>query len=210
MELDFEQLPPQARYELLLSTIAPRPIALITTRSADGIVNAAPFSQFTVLGHDPAILVVAIAAHPEGRLKDTSRNILATGDLVVNLVSERLAEAMNLTCIDAPPNVSEIDLARLAVAPSKTVAPPRIAASPVSLECRLVTSLSFNPQQAIVLCRVVHAHVADAFVLDAARGLIDTPALKLIGVMHGARWYARTSDLFAIDRPHPWGREGAG
>lgn len=209
MEFDFESLPPPARYELLMSTIAPRPIALITTRSAEGIVNAAPFSQFTVLGHNPAILAVAIAAHPEGRMKDTSRNVLATGELVVNMVGEDIAEAMSLTCIDAPADVSEIEVAGLDITPSLEVAPPRIASSPVCLECRLVTTMSFNPHQAIVLARVVHAHVADRFVIDAARGVIDTPALKLVGVMHAARWYARTSDLFAIERPLPWGQRKA-
>lgn len=75
------------------------------------------------------------------------------------------------------------------------------AVSPVALECRLLTSLSFGPNQAIVIGRILQAHVADAFVLDASKCLIDTPSLKLIGAMHGARWYARLSDRFDMERP---------
>ena len=106
--------------------------------------------------------------------------------------------------------MNELDLAHLETTKSTKVSPPRISSSPVSLECRFVTSLSFGPNQAIVLGRVVHAHIDDKFVLDAGRCLIDTPALKLIGGMHGAKWYARTSDLFAMDRPtwEQWNAKG--
>jgi len=201
MQFDFETLPAMDRYELLLSTVAPRPIALITTLDRDGRLNAAPYSLFNVLGHDPPIVAVSVLPHPEHRHKDTGANILATQEFVVNLVSEQLADAMNLTCIDAPPDVNEAGLANLDTVPSSKVAPPRIAASPAALECRMVTSLSFGPNQAIVIGRVLLAHVRDDSVLDANRCLIDTPKLNLIGAMHGARWYTRTSDLFAMDRP---------
>jgi flavin reductase (DIM6/NTAB) family NADH-FMN oxidoreductase RutF len=201
MQFDLDRMAAADRYELLLSTVLPRPIALITTLSADGRLNAAPYSLFNVMGHDPAIVVVGVLPHPEGRRKDTGENILATEEFVVNLVSEPLAKAMNLTCIDAPPDVDELALARLEAVPSVRVKPPRVALSPVAFECRLLTSLSFGPNQALVVGRMMHAHVADEFVLDAKRGLVDTPALKMIGAMHGARWYAKTSDLFAMDRP---------
>lgn len=201
MEFDFNRLPAAERYELLLGTVVPRPIALITTLDAAGKLNAAPYSLFNVMGHEPPIVAVSVLAHPERRLKDTGQNILATDEFVVNLVSEALAEAMNVTCIDAPPGFDEAKLAQLEIAASQTVKPPRIAASPVAFECRLLTSLSFGPNQAIVIARVTHAHVADEFVIDAARGLVDTPKLKLIGAMHGARWYARMSDRFEMERP---------
>ncbi len=201
MQFDLDRMAAADRYELLLSTVVPRPIALITTLSADGRLNAAPYSLFNVMGHDPAIVVVGVLPHLEGRRKDTGENILATDEFVVNLVSEPLAEAMNITCIDAPPDVDELALARLEAVPSVKVKPPRIALSPVAFECRLLTSLSFGPNQALVVGRMMHAHVMDEFVLDAKRGLVDTPALKMIGAMHGARWYAKTSDLFAMDRP---------
>src|SRR5258707_541767 len=201
MQFDLDRMAAADRYELLLSTVVPRPIALITTLSADVRLNAAPYSLFNVMGHDPAIVVVGVLPHLEGRRNDTGENILATDEFVVNLVSEPLAEAMNITFIDAPPDVDELALARLEAVPSVKVKPPRIALSPVAFECRLLTSLSFGPNQALVVGRMMHAHVMDEFVLDAKRGLVDTPALKMIGAMHGARWYAKTSDLFAMDRP---------
>ena len=201
MQFDVESLPAADRYELLLSTVVPRPIALITTLSADGTPNAAPYSLFNLLGRDPPIVAVGVLPHGAGRLKDTGQNILERGEFVVNLVSEQLAEAMNVTCIDAPAGIDELDLARLATSPSTKVSPPRITASPVALECKLVTALSFGPNQATVLGSIVQAHVADEFVSNAATCAVDTLGLKLIGGMHGARWYARTSDLFAMDRP---------
>jgi flavin reductase (DIM6/NTAB) family NADH-FMN oxidoreductase RutF len=201
MEFDFNQLPAAERYELLLGTVVPRPIALITTLDTDGALNAAPYSLFNVMGHEPPIMAVSVLAHPERRMKDTGRNILATEEFVINLVTEELAESMNITCIDAPAGFDELKLAGLETVPSTGVKPPRIAAAPVAFECKLLTSMSFGPHQAIVIGRVTHAHVADAFVLDAARALIDTPALKLIGAMHGARWYARLSDRFDMERP---------
>jgi flavin reductase (DIM6/NTAB) family NADH-FMN oxidoreductase RutF len=210
MQLDFSKLAAASRYELLLGTVVPRPIALITTLAEDGTVNAAPYSLFNVVSHDPPTVMVAVLPHPDGRLKDTAGNILARREFVVNLVPEALAEAMNVACIDAPPGRAELELARVATAPSVKVKPPRVAASPVAFECTLTTSLSFAANQAVVFGQVLSAFVADTFVLDADRGLIDTPALKLIGGMHGARWYTRTSDRFAMERPTwaEWVRQG--
>lgn len=111
LQFNLEQLPASDRYELLLSTVVPRPIDLITTLAADGALNAAPYSLFNVMSHDPPIVAVSILPHADRRLKDTGQNILATGEFVVNLVSEDVASAMNLTCIDAPPGVDELKLA---------------------------------------------------------------------------------------------------
>lgn len=201
MQFDIDTMAPADRYELLLGTIVPRPIALITSLAPDGAINAAPYSLFNVMGHDPAVVVVSVLAHPDGRLKDTANNILATKEFVLNLVSEAVAEAMNITCIDAPPGINELDLAKLQTATSVKVKPPRVATSPVAFECRFLTSISFGPNQAIIAGQVVHAHVEDRFVRDDVRGLVDTPELKLIGGMHGAKWYARLSDRFAMERP---------
>ena len=107
---------------------------------------------------------------------------------------------MNVTCIDAPPGTSELKLAGLETAASTKIKTPRVAASPVAFECRFLTSLSFGSNQAIFIGQMVYGHVADQFVINAERGLIDTPKLKLIGGMHGQKWYARLSDCFAMDR----------
>lgn len=201
MQFDFSNMGPVDRYELLLGAVVPRPIALITTLSAHGSLNAAPYSLFNVVSHDPPIMMVSVLPHPNDRMKDTANNILATKEFVVNLVPEGLAEAMNITCIDAPPGRNELVLAELDTRPSSRIKPPRVASSPVAFECSLVTSVSFGSNQAVIFGEVLNAFVDDALVLDAPRGLIDTPALRLIGGMHGARWYAKTSDRFAMDRP---------
>ena len=133
--------------------------------------------------------------------KDTGRNILAAREFVVNLVSETMAEAMNVTCLDAPANVEELKLAGLGSEPSVKVRPLRIASSPVAFECVLHADVQLSSNQFIAIGRIVQAHVADRFVQDASRLQFDTPGLKLIGAMHAAKWYARTTDRFAMDRP---------
>jgi len=210
VQFDIDKMAAMDRYELLLGTVVPRPIALVTTMSVDGTINAAPYSLFNVMGHDPAVVMLSVLAHPDQRLKDTARNILTTKEFVINLVSEQIAEAMNITCIDAPPGTNELELAKLKTAPSTKVKPPRVSESPVAYECRLLTSLSFGPNQAIIAGQIVHAFVDDRFVRDAPRGVIDTPELNLFGGMHGARWYAKLSDRFAMDRPTwaEWVRQG--
>lgn len=119
----------------------------------------------------------------------------------MSLVSEQLAEAMNIACIDAPPEFSELELAKLQSAPSVAVKPPRVATSPVSYECILETTLSFGKNQLVIFGRILNAHVEDRFVIDAEQALIDTPGLALVDAMHGAKWYSRMSDLFSMDRP---------
>src|ERR1700683_75819 len=210
MQFDIEKMAAMDRYELLLGTVVPRPIALVTTIAPNGGVNAAPYNLFNVMGHDPAAAVISVLAHPDRRLKDTADNILATKEFVLNLVSERLAEAMSITCIDAPPGTNELELAKLQTSPSIKVKPPRVTESPATYECRLLRSLSFGPNQAIIVGQIVHAYVDDRYVRDAERGVIDTPELNLFGAMHGARWYAKLTDRFAMDRPTwaEWGRSG--
>jgi flavin reductase (DIM6/NTAB) family NADH-FMN oxidoreductase RutF len=201
MQFDFQKMAAAARYELLLGTVVPRPIALVTTVTQHGVINAAPYSLFNVIGHAPPTLMISVLPHPDQRLKDTASNILATREFVVNLVSEAIAEPMNTMSIDAPAGTNELKLANLETIASVTIKPPRVAASPVAFECRLLTSLSFGSNQAIVIGQITHAFVADQFVVNADRGLIDTPSVKLIGHMQGAKWYAKTSNRFEMDRP---------
>ncbi len=200
MMFDFATLATPDRYKILGSSVVPRPIAWITTLSADGIINAAPYSFFNVMGSDPPTLAVGMLAGKDG-LKDTPANIVATEEFVVNLVSEAQAEPMNITCIDAPANVDELALAGLTALPSAKVKPPRIAGAPVSFECKTLTCLTTGPNQMIVIGEVLCAHVDDRFVLDAQRCHLDTTAMGLVGRMHGGGWYARTTDLFSLDRP---------
>ena len=210
MQFDIRSMKPMDRYELLLGTILPRPITIVTTLSAQGAVNAAPYSLFNVVSHDPPVIMIAVLPHPEGRLKDTAANIHATREFVVNIVPRSLAEAMNITNIDAPEGRNELALAGLQAAPSGTIKPPRIADSPVAFECRLLTTLSFNVHQAVIFGEVLAAFVSDDLLLDAARGVVDTPKLDLFGAMHAARWYCAATNRFEMVRPTwaQWVEEG--
>jgi flavin reductase (DIM6/NTAB) family NADH-FMN oxidoreductase RutF len=201
MQFDFEAMTANDRYKIMMSTIVPRPIAWVVSLDADGTPNAAPYSFFNGMGSDPPILCIGVLRHPEKRFKDTAHNILETSQFVVNLVSEATAEAMNITCIDAPPGVDELKLAGLETTPSLKVKPPRISASPVAFECVTHTVMNFSPGQAMLIGRIVAAHVADDCVLDAAKHHVDTPKLRLVGRMHGSGTYVRTSDRFRMERP---------
>jgi flavin reductase (DIM6/NTAB) family NADH-FMN oxidoreductase RutF len=201
MRFDLESLDPAIGYKLMAATVVPRPIAWVTTQSDDGTVNAAPFSFFNVMGHRPPTAVLGLLRDPRKGFKDTAGNILARGDFVINLVPERLATAMNLTSMAAPAAVSELEAAGLTPAPSAHVRPPRIAESPVAFECVNHASVVTGPEQTIVIARILAIHIDDAHVLDAERGHVDTTGLGLIARMHGAGWYARTTDLFQLERP---------
>ena len=200
MLFDFVELPPRERYKLLVSTITPRPIAWIVSQSATGRPNAAPFSFFNAFAGNPPVVGIGIGSHEPGRPKDTRANILETKQFVVNLVSEQVAEAMNITAIEFPREVEELKQAGLTTAPSLRVKPPRIAESPVAFECELLQIVELGSESGLVLGKVLAMHVRDEFVLDDRKLYIDTPNLKLIGRMHGTGWYARTSDLFEMPR----------
>jgi flavin reductase (DIM6/NTAB) family NADH-FMN oxidoreductase RutF len=200
MLFDFGKIPPREGYKLLVSTVTPRPIAWISSQNPDGQLNAAPFSFFNVFAGDPPVVGIGIGSHEPGRAKDTRRNIRETKEFVVNLVSEDAAEAMNVTAIEFEPGVNEIAEAELETIPSVYVKPPRLAASPVSMECALMQIVELGPDSGLVLGRVLAMHMRDDLVLDPGKHYVDTPRLKLIGRMHGTGWYARTSDLFQMDR----------
>jgi flavin reductase (DIM6/NTAB) family NADH-FMN oxidoreductase RutF len=198
---DFAQMSGADRYRLLASTIMPRPIAWVVTRAADGCVNAAPYSFFNMFGSDDPVIALGILARP-GSPKDTAANIRATGEFVVNLVPFDLVEAMNATCVDAPPEIDELAYAGLTTLPSVAIAPPRIAASPVAFECKLTHLLDTGPGQSLVVGQILHAHYAQHVLTgDPQRPRVDHAALDLVGRMHGASTYTRTRDLFDLDRP---------
>jgi len=200
MRFDLQGEDKSQAYRLLASVVVPRPIALVTTVGPDGTVNAAPYSFFNLLGSSPPVVALGIANRSVDTPKDTRANIERTGEFVVNLVGEALAEAMNVCGIDFPANVSELDAARLSTLPSAQVSCPRLAESPVHLECRLHSVVAIGDNR-IVLGEVVGLHVPDEFLEgDPARPRVRTEALHLIGRMHGGGWYARTSDLFDLPR----------
>ena len=196
MQFDFEAMKPGERYKLLLATVLPRPIAWITTRDGNGAVNAAPFSFFNVFGSDPATVGVGIGSKGPGEPKDTRANIRANEQFVVNLVPYSLAQQMRITSIAFPTGVEEPLEADLKLVPSERVAVPRIAASPVSMECTFMQEVALGGFS-LVLGRILMIHVQDHAVIDAARQYIDAEKLDLIGRMEGG-WYTRTTERFEM------------
>ena len=208
MRYDLDQVPEPIAYKLLAATVIPRPIAWVVTKGKDGI-NAAPYSFFNVMGSAPPTIALGLMAAPDRGFKDTALNILETGEFVVNLVPERLVQAMNLTSADAPRGVDELALAGLATLPSQHVAPPRIADSPVSFECRALSSVVTGPCQTVVLGRVLAVHIEDRYLKNADRAHIDTHALDLVARSFGSE-YIRSHDRFELARPTWAGLKAAG
>ena len=201
MQFDFRTLPAKERYKLLVSFVVPRPIALVSTIDKSGIVNAAPFSFFNAVSSDPPVVVLGIngVGPTGGGYKDTGENIRQTGEFVVNLVDEDLAERMNICAVDFPTEVGELDPAKLTAIPSAGVKPPRIAESPVSFECVRIAGLSLGGNSMMEVGRVIHIHIRDDL-MDMEKLYVKTDQIHLVGRMHGRGWYTRTRDLFLMDR----------
>lgn len=197
---DLAAMPKPDAYKLLASVIMPRPIAWIVSRDPAGTLNAAPFSFFNILSADPPLVAISFSAAPDREGKDTLANIRAHDDFVINMVPEELAPEMNVTATNAPRGTDETRLAGLDLAPSTLIDVPRIAASPVNFECRLFQLIEPGGSSIIALARILYAHVrTDAFA-NLQRLYIDPHKLRLIGRMHGAGGYCRTTDIFTIDR----------
>jgi flavin reductase (DIM6/NTAB) family NADH-FMN oxidoreductase RutF len=195
MDWDFTGLPVAQRYKLLVALVIPRPIAFVSTRSPEGVDNAAPFSFFNVMGEEPPIVVLSMDRRADGSRKDSARNILETREFVANMVDEPLLERMHRCSVAFPPEVSEFAATGLSPVPASKVAAPRIAESPVSLECRLHTHLPFA-QRDLLVGEILWVHVRD--------GLVDPSTLRVVpeyapvGRLY-ANMYALTHERVALD-----------
>jgi flavin reductase (DIM6/NTAB) family NADH-FMN oxidoreductase RutF len=169
MDIDLEKLTAGQRYKLMASLIVPRPIALITTLSDNGVINAAPFSMFNMIGEDPPIVMVSINARDDATLKDTAVNIDRTGEFVVHISDEAMAQKMHRCGDYLPRDQSELAHAGLLTAPSHRVAPPRIVEAPAAFECTLFEKLETASRQ-IFIGKVCWLHVRDGLVdLESCR-----------------------------------------
>jgi len=195
VEIDFAPLTPYQRYKLMASLIVPRPIALVTTLGPTGVANAAPFSMFNMVGEDPPIVMLSINRLQDGRLKDTAANILATGQFVVHLSDEAMAERMHACGESLPPDVSELVHAGLHAVPSHTVAPPRIAEAPVAFECVLHEKLETD-SRIVFIGRVQWLAVRDGLV-DTERWRVRLQDYHPVG-RFGASFYVKTGERFAL------------
>ena len=199
MELDLEGEFAGRAYPILASLVTPRPIALVTTVSPDGKVNAAPFSFFNLLGASPPILAFAPGDRDDGTPKDTARNIRLTGEFVVNLVDETIAEAMNQCAAALPYGEDELLHSGLHPVPSSVVKPPRIVESPANLECAEWGTLQIGGNR-VVIGLVKRLHLRDEL-FDAEKKRVRSDRLFLIGRMAAPDWYCRTRDRFELIRP---------
>jgi len=207
MDFTPSQLAHREMYGMLVGAVVPRPIAWVSSISASGQPNLAPFSFFNAVCAKPPLLVFAPGMRfskkttaTGGEAKDTLRNVRETGEFVVNLVSFELGEAMNLTSGDYDHSINEFELAKVAAVPSKVVRPPRVAESPVSFECKLYQIIDFNPGPeggSLVIGEIVSVHIDERYLKD---GRFDRNALDLIGRMGGMQ-YTRTNERFEMIRP---------
>lgn len=197
-----EQMPARAPYHLLTSIAAPRPIAWVSTISASGEPNLAPFSFYNaVAGFPPTIMFsVSYRVTKEPKVKDTLRNVQEVGEFVSHVVDEALADAMILSAADLPHGVDEFELCRLQTAPSIDVKPPRLAAAPVAMECRVTQIIPVEgTTNVMVLGRVLRFHVRED--LLRPNGLVDTLRMKPITRLGGPTEYARIGELFHLSIP---------
>lgn len=199
MQFDPRTLDEKSVYKLLAGSVVPRPIAWVSTVSPAGEVNAAPYSFFNVMASEPPLLGFAVSER-DGRKKDTMANIEATGEFVVNIVPEVLAEPMNQTAANYPPGVNELAEVGLETAPSLRVKPPGIAASPIRMECRLRQVIDLGANYRWIVGEVVLFHVADDLALE--RGRIDLKKLAPLGRLVGNS-YIRGGEPFELARKEP-------
>lgn len=193
---DFSELSPRERYKLLIGAIVPRPIALVTSVSSQGVVNAAPYSFFNCLSADPAIVALGVEYRSSGAQKDTGRNVRETLAFTVNIVSDALVERMNVCAVPFAPDVDELAESGLTARAGTKVPCPWIAESPAVFECRHHITLGVGNSREIILGQVVYAHFRND-VVDSLRHHVDPVALDAVGRMSGHS-YATTRDYFDL------------
>lgn len=182
-------------YKLLTNLVVPRPIAWVTSQSQSGVVNLAPFSFFNAVGSDPLYVIVSVGKRDNGELKDTAKNIQSSGEFVVNMVTEELFDAMNISAADFPPDHSELEAAHLHTAPSVRIKTPRVAQAPVSLECKLFSAQPLGANT-LFIGEIVMFHVTDH--LMGPR--LHVEKFAPIGRLGSPSVYCRTTDRFDIAR----------
>lgn len=200
MHIDPSAISHQDAYKILIGSVLPRPIAWVTSLSPTGVVNLAPFSFFNVVCANPPIISFAPMRRGDGTTKDTLNNVTATGEFVVNIVSEANAEAVNASSKQFPPDESELTATGLTPLPSQVVAPPRVGESLIQFECRVhdIVTVSTEPLGgSLVLGRIVAMHLDDSVYQN---GRVSADVLKPIGRCAG-QTFCRVTDTFELIRP---------
>jgi flavin reductase (DIM6/NTAB) family NADH-FMN oxidoreductase RutF len=201
MEANTDEFPWRSLYKIMIGSILPRPIGWVSTVDVNGESNLAPFSFFNaVCANPPTVLFCPGIRSTDQNPKDTLNNIRNTGEFVLNIVTEMLGEAMNLTATELSPGVDEFEYAGLTTEPSVAVKPLRVAESPIHFECKLTQIVDISDEiggASIVIGRIVHFHVDDRVLIDGDK--INLEELKPIGRLAGSS-YSRVNDIFDMVR----------
>jgi len=203
MRIDPKEQSKRDNYKLLIGTVLPRPIAFVTSLSKEGIVNAAPFSFFNVVGTEPPMIGFSCIRKPEGVMKDTARNIVGGKEFVVHVVDRQIVKRVNDTSIDFPQEISEAEEVGFQLVPSHSVRVPRIAEAKVQMECRLHQHLVLgadaegNPNADFIIGEIVQFHIADDLYEE---GKIDTRKLDPVSRLAGLN-YGEIGEMFSLPRP---------
>ncbi|WP_337100737.1 flavin reductase family protein [Paenibacillus sp. YIM B09110] len=200
--LDAAHLNERDGYKLLIGSILPRPIALVTTLTADGTVNAAPFSYFNIVTANPPLISISVQ-RKQCEMKDTARNAVASGEFVVHISDETYVDQMNITAASLEPEESEVELAGLTTVASSKVAVPGIAEARIRMECVLEQVIPLGEKDGAPACdlligRVVYFHVADELYDN---GRIKVQELKPVSRLAGSD-YAKLGETFSLERPN--------
>ncbi len=195
MNIDPSQQTEATNYKLLTNLVVPRPIAWVTSVNQSGVVNLAPFSFFNAVSSDPLQLVISVGLKDDDSQKDTATNILSTGEFVVNMVTEELMTAMNISAADFPSDIGELDAAGLHTTPCEKIKVPRVAESLVSFECVLRAQLAVG-SNTLFVGEVVMMHVADQLLGER----FHINGFAPIGRMGSPSTYCRTTDRFELSR----------
>jgi len=198
LDIDPTTIERRERYKLLCGLVVPRPVALVTSLSEDGVVNAAPFSFFNVFSEEPAVAVLGLNARPEGGAKDTRRNIETSGEYVIHLVSDSQADAMNVCAVNFPPDISEVEMAGFSLKPSRVVKPPTIVEAPVALETRLMQVIPVSPTRDVVLGEIIRFKARPGIV-DPEKLYVDIEKYRPIARLFG-NLYASFGEVFEVKR----------
>ena len=192
--VDGDRLDTETAYRLVVGCVAPRPVAWVTSVDESGRVNAAPFSSYNYVATSPPMLAINIATRPgSGNTKDTAFNIRTSREFVVNVATEHNMELMHQSAFEYAPEVSEVEALGLALLPSRHVRPPRIASSPVQMECRLDQVITLGRGiNTLYIGEIVAFHLSDA-VYDGHR--VDTAAMRPIARL-GGPYYAGLGEIF--------------
>ncbi len=193
---DFADLTAKQRYKLLIGSVIPRPIALVTTVNREGQPNAGPFSFFNVLTHDPAIVALGIENYDGMQFKDTAQNIRETEEFIIHICDAALVDQMEICAIKFGAEINELEEAGLETVPGNHVACPRIVAAPAALECKRYIGLEIGPAREIVLGRVVAVHIRNDLV-DAKTHYIDQLGMDAVGRL-GGHLYANQREQFEV------------